>query len=107
MLERIAEAMLQAREALRVEFGKLHRAMLAIVRADAVCRRLMTVPGVGALVAITFTSGVDAPERFARSKGVGAHFGLTRRKYQSGDEALRKAIVAPLGLTEYRRRPGG
>src|SRR6478672_7578701 len=68
--------MLQAREALRVEFGKLHRAMLAIVRGDEVCRRLMTVPGVGALVAITFTSGVDAPERFARSKGVGAHFGL-------------------------------
>src|SRR3954467_836482 len=56
MLERIAEAMLQAREALQMEFGKLHRAMLAIVRADAVCRRLMTVPGVGALVAITFTS---------------------------------------------------
>jgi transposase len=53
------------------------KAMLAIVRADAVCRRLMTVPSVGALVAITFTSGVDAPERFARSKGVGAHFGLT------------------------------
>src|SRR3954466_10768472 len=68
MLERIAEAMLQAREALQKEFGKLHRAMLAIVRADAVCRRLMTVPGVGALVAVTFTSGVDAPERFARSK---------------------------------------
>ena len=51
--------------------------MLAIVRADAVCRRLMTVPGVGALVAVTFTSAVDDPERFARSKAVGAHFGLT------------------------------
>src|SRR3954453_21267119 len=72
MLKQIAEAMLQAREALQMEFGKLHRAMLAIVRADEVCRRLMTVPGVGALVAVTFTSGVDAPERFARSKGVGA-----------------------------------
>src|SRR4051812_46667560 len=42
MLERIAEAMLQAGEALKVEFGKLHRAMLAIVRGDEVCRRLMT-----------------------------------------------------------------
>jgi transposase len=92
MLERIAEAMLQAREALKVEFGKLHRAMLAIVRADAVCRRLMTVPGVGALVAVTFTSGVDAPERFARSKGVGAHFGLTPRKHQSGETDITGAV---------------
>ena len=92
MLERIAEAMLQAREALRTEFTKLHRAMLAIVRADAVCRRLMTVPGVGALVAVTFTSGVDAPERFARSKGVGAHFGLTPRKHQSGETDITGAV---------------
>ena len=92
MLEGVAEAMLSAREALRVEFGNLHKAMLAIVRADAVCRRLMTVPGVGALVAVTFTSGVDAPERFARSKGVGAHFGLTPRKHQSGETDITGAV---------------
>ena len=45
----------------------------------------MTVPGVGALVAITFTSAVDDPGRFARSRAVGAHFGLTPKKYQSGE----------------------
>ncbi len=92
MLERIAEAMLQAREALRTEFGKLHRAMLAIVRGDEVCRRLMTVPGVGALIAVTFTSAVDSPERFTRSKAVGAHFGLTPRKYQSGETDVTGAV---------------
>ena len=92
MLEQIAEAMLQAREALRTQFSKLHRAMLAIVRADEVCRRLMTVPGVGALVAVTFTSGVDAPERFSRSKAVGAHFGLTPKKYQSGETDITGAV---------------
>jgi transposase len=92
MLERIAEAMLHAREALRTEFGKLHRAMLAIVRTDEVCRRLMTVPGVGALVAVTFTSGVDAPERFTRSKAVGAHFGLTPKKHQSGETDITGAV---------------
>ncbi len=92
MLEQIAEAMLQAREALRTEFAKLHRAMLAIVRTDEVCRRLMTVPGVGALVAVTFTSGVDAPERFARSRAVGAHFGLTPKKYQSGETDITGAV---------------
>jgi transposase len=92
MLERIAAAMLQAREALRTEFATLHRAMLAIVRADAVCRRLMTVPGVGALVAVTFTAAVDDPQRFAKSKAVGAHFGLTPKKYQSGETDVTGAI---------------
>src|SRR3982751_4133059 len=56
-----------------------------IVREDAVCRRLMTVPGVGALVAVTFTSAVDDPARFRRSRAVGAHFGLTPKRYQSGE----------------------
>ena len=85
MLERIMEPMLRAREALRTEYGRLHREMLAIVKHDAVCRQLMTVPGVGALVAITFKSAVDDPGRFAKSRAVGAHFGLTPRKYQSGE----------------------
>jgi 3-methyladenine DNA glycosylase/8-oxoguanine DNA glycosylase len=50
-LERIAEAMLSARAILRGEYEKLHKAVLAFVREDAVCRRLMTVPGVGPVVA--------------------------------------------------------
>jgi transposase len=85
MLERVVEPMLRAREALRAEFHALHRAVLAIVREDAVCRRLMSVPGVGALVAITFASAVDDPARFRRSRAVGAHFGLTPKRYQSGE----------------------
>ncbi|HEX2074916.1 MAG TPA: IS110 family transposase [Geodermatophilus sp.] len=84
-LERVVEPMLRAREALRAEYQVLHRAVLAIVREDAVCRRLMSVPGVGALVAVTFTSAVDDPSRFRSSRAVGAHFGLTPRKYQSGE----------------------
>src|SRR6476469_7134478 len=85
MLERVIEPMLRARDALRAEYQVLHRAVLAIVREDTVCRRLMTVPGVGALVAVTFTSAVDDPARFRRSRAVGAHFGLTPKKYQSGE----------------------
>jgi transposase len=85
MLERVVEPMLRAREVLRCEFHVLHRAVLAIVREDAVCRRLMSVPGVGALVAITFTSAVDDPARFRRSRSLGAYFGLTPKRYQSGE----------------------
>jgi transposase len=71
MLEQIAEAMLRAREALQTEF---------------------TVPGVGALIAVTFTSAVDQPERFSRSRAVGAHFGLTPKKYQSGETDITGAV---------------
>jgi transposase len=85
MLEAVIGAMLAARTSLHSEFMRLHRRMLAIVRADEICRRLMTVPGVGALVAVTFKVTVDDPRRFTSSKAVGAHFGLTPKRYQSGE----------------------
>ena len=53
--------MLSARAALLAEFNKLHKMILIIVRDDKVRRQFMTVPGVGALVAITFKSAVDDP----------------------------------------------
>lgn len=85
MLGEIMASMLRARDVLRTEFAALHRQVLAIVRACPISRRMMTAPGVGPLVAITFKSGIDDPHRFARSKMVGAHFGMTPRKYQSGE----------------------
>lgn len=85
MLEAVIGSMLTARAALQQEFARLHRTMLALVRADPVCRQLMSVPGVGAIVAITFKSGVDDPSRFKHSRDVGPHFGLTPKKYQSGE----------------------
>ncbi len=92
VLEIVTGAMLAARAALGTQFKRLHRELLGLVRADPVCRRLMSVPGVGALVAITFKSGVDDPMRFRRSRDVGPHFGLTPRKYQSGEKDVTGAI---------------
>lgn len=85
MLETVIGAMLHARAALWHEFTRLHREMLKIARADRVCRQLMSAPGVGALVALTYRSAVDDPGRFAKSRTVGAYFGLTPKKYQSGE----------------------
>lgn len=85
MLEQVCSAMLAARASLQAEYSKLHKEMLSIVRKDEVCRRLMTTPGVGPLVAITFKTAVDDPERISKSKAVGALFGLTPKKYQSGE----------------------
>lgn len=92
-LERIAGAMLSARSALKAEYGRLHKAVLATVRDDAVCRRLMTVPGVGPLVAITYKSAIDDPHRIAKSKAAGALFGLTPKKYQSGEKDVTGGIT--------------
>ena len=77
--------MLTARDALRRQFAVLHRMMLRAARTHPACPRLMTVPGVGAVVALTYATAVDAPERFVHSRDVGAHFGLTPRKYASGE----------------------
>jgi transposase len=84
-LERVVGPLLRARAALRAEYATLHGELLKVVREDEVCRRLMTIPGVGAVVAMTFRSAIDQPERFAHSRSVGAHFGLVPRKYQSGE----------------------
>ena len=55
-----------------------------MARDDERVRLLMSTPGVGAIVALTYVSAVDDPRRFTSSKAVGAHFGLTPKKYQSG-----------------------
>jgi len=54
-------------------------------REDEACRRLMTIPGVGAVSAVTFVATIDTPDRFKQSRSVGAYIGLTSRRYQSGD----------------------
>ena len=81
------------------------------------CRRLLSVPGVGPVVALTYATGIDDPARFARSRDIGPHFGLTPRKYASGeidrngsitkagDGAVREALVhAALSLLTRERR---
>jgi transposase len=81
----LVEPLLIVRQVLREQLGVLHRRLLAVVRDDDVCRRLMTIPGVGPVVALTYRATVDVPVRFRKSKSVGAVFGLTSAKYQSGE----------------------
>jgi transposase len=84
-LAELVEPLLAVRRVLREQFVIQHRRLLAIVRDDEVCRRLMTVPGVGPVVSLTYRATVDVPARFHKSKSVGAVFGLTCAKYQSGE----------------------
>jgi transposase len=78
------EATLDVRRAIFEGYERWYRVLLEVVQHDAVCRRLMAVPGVSPAAALSFKVGVDAPRRFARSRTVGAHFGLTPRRHQSG-----------------------
>src|SRR5271166_5598957 len=84
-LSTVAEALLAARGALFEQWQKLEKSVRSLAREDERVRRLMTAPGVGTIVALTYASAIDDPARFRSSKAVGAHFGLTPRKYQSGE----------------------
>ena len=57
----LVEPLLIVRRVLREQIVILHRRLLVIVRDDEVCRRLMTVPGVGPVVALTYRATVDVP----------------------------------------------
>lgn len=88
MDEVLAHAMLpllDARRALYDQFLELDRRVKRAASRDEVCLRMMTVPGVGPIAALTFKAAVDDPARFRKSRTVAAHFGLTPRRYQSGE----------------------
>ncbi len=87
-LEVVAEALLAVHAVLVREFAGFERRVRAMARDDARARLLMSAPGVGAIVALTYVSAIDDPARFKSSKGVGAHFGLTPKKHQSGEKDI-------------------
>jgi transposase len=91
-LAALVDSLLVVRRVLREQLGILHRRVLAIARDDEVCRRLMTVPGVGPVVALSYRATVDVPARFRNSRAVGAVLGLTPCKYQSGESDRTGAI---------------
>jgi transposase len=84
-LRTIADALLKARAVLEQQFKAIEKRLSALARANAPTRRLMTTPGVGAIGALTFAAAMDDPARFRSSRRVGAPFGLTPRKHQSGE----------------------
>jgi transposase len=68
--------------------GERELQLVRLARRSDACRRMVTVPGVGAITALTFATAIDDPERFRRSSDVGAYLGLTPKRYQSGEVDL-------------------
>ena len=92
VLASLAESLLGVVEVMTREVERLTKRVLDEVRAEPTCRRLMTVPGVGPLTALAFRATIDQPNRFRKSRDVGAHLGLTPRRYQSGETDVQGRI---------------
>jgi transposase len=100
-LQVIADALLAVRAVLLREFDGFEKRVRSMARADARAALLMSTPAVGPIVALTYAAAVDDPARFTSSKDAGAHFGLTPRKYQSG-ETDRSGRISKIGDAAVR-----
>lgn len=84
-LARIILPLLEAWRGVRSRATELDRQVIAAARQSAPCRLLMSIPGVGAVTATSFTAAIEDPENFKTSRAVGAWVGLTTRRLQSGE----------------------
>jgi len=98
----VVDCLLNAWSALWSEYKRLHALLVRVVGHDELCRRFMAVPGVGPVVALTYRTGIDDPRRFRKSKTVGAHFGLTPRRIESGDTIAYDGRISKCGDGEVR-----
>ena len=89
---RLVEPLLAILATMLAQLERLTRQVLDIVRREEICRRLMSVPGVGPITALAFRATIDRPDRFRRSRDVGAHLGLTPARYQSGETDIQGRI---------------
>jgi transposase len=88
----LVEPLLAILATMLAQLARLTKQVLDIVRGEEVCRRLMSVPGVGPITALAFRATIDRPDRFKRSRDVGAHLGLTPGRYQSGETDIQGRI---------------
>jgi transposase len=81
----VVASLVAVRDSLRQQIAIFDRAIRRLVKADDTARRLMTVPGIGPVVALAYMSVIDDPKRFDHARDVGAYLGLTPQRYQSGE----------------------
>jgi len=77
--------LIAARTAVMTAVDAIDANMRRMTRASSACCRLMTIPGVGQLTALTFVAAIDDPSRIRRSRDIGAFLGLVPTRYQSGE----------------------
>jgi transposase len=85
MLQKMIAPLLRVLDTVEREVQELDKLFQEYAENNATCRNLMTIPGIGAITSVAFTTAVDDPKRFRKSRSVGAYFGLTNRRDQSGE----------------------
>lgn len=85
VLATIAGAFIVIHETLCTAAEALDKELLSVARKSTLCRRLMTIPGIGPIVGLSFIAHVDDASRFRKAADVGAFLGLTPRRHQSGE----------------------
>lgn len=102
LLEALSESMITCWQVLWDQYRELHKMLVQLTGREELCRRWCEIPGVGPVTAMTFMAAVDDPHRFARSKTLGAHFGLTPKREQSGTSIDRDGHISRRGDGEVR-----
>ena len=97
----VADALLAVRAVLTEQLSDLEKRLMSLGRRDARARLLMSTPGVGPIVALTYSAAIDDPARFRSSRAVGPHFGITPKKYQSGETDI-TGRISKIGDTSVR-----
>lgn len=103
LLSGLVDAMLRVRTVLVTEIARLHKLVLSVVARDELCRRFLRIPGVGPITALNFKTAIDDPTRFKNAKLVGAYFGLTPKRWQSGETIDRQGRISKQGDKDVRR----
>lgn len=85
LLQKMIEPLMVVLKTVQEQVTKLDKLFEEYAKEDKICRNLMTIPGVGVVTAVAYTAAVDDPTRFRKSSSVGAYFGLTSKRYQSGE----------------------
>ena len=84
-LAAIVLPLLESWRSIRLRATELGRQLVAGARQSHACQLLMSIPGIGAITATSFTTAIEDPSNFRHSRSVGAWLGLTTRRYQSGE----------------------
>jgi transposase len=95
--------MLQAIEGLNKQIAAATTEIEAISHEDKVCRRLMTVSGIGPMTSLTYVSVVDEIARFCSAEGLESYLGLTPGENSSSGRVRRTGITkaGPALLRQY------
>jgi transposase len=91
-LEPIMRPLVESLEAIEVQVRRSSRQLAQSAAADPVAARLMSVPGVGPITALSFKTSIEDPDRFKRGEDAGAFAGLAPRRTQSGERDCKGRI---------------